>query len=590
MSIFNVFSLIGGLALFLYGMNVMGDGLTKAAGSRLERILEKLTSSPVKGVLLGALVTAVIQSSSATTVMVVGFVNSGIMKLRQAVGVIMGANIGTTITSWILSLSGIEGDNIFIKMLKPSSFSPILAAVGVILIMFFKGEKKRNAGQILIGFAILMFGMETMSDAVSPLADVPEFTNILLMFSNPVLGMLAGALLTAVIQSSSASVGILQALCLTGAVTYSSAIPIIMGQNIGTCVTALLSSVGAKKNAKRAAFVHLYFNVIGTLLFMIVFYTVNSFVDFSFMSEAAGPAGIAVVHTVFNLAAAICLLPFGRLLEKLATLTIRDEEKKDDMAEALELEPLKHLDVRFLEQPAFAASQSLNVMTEMAKLSSEALGISLSLLDDYTDEKYDRVENLEKIVDIYEDELGTYMVSTSEKELSVPVSRAISTGLHCIGDLERISDHAISIAVIYSKLNKGKIKFSEKAVSELGIYAKAINEIMELTVEALEKDDMNVALRIEALEDVINDINADVKKHHIKRLQKGKCSVETGISFENVINNYENVADHCSNVAVTLLQSETDSFDTHEYLKNLKQESNVEFHGMYLLYKEKYSL
>ena len=583
MSIFDVLALFGGLALFLFGMNVMGDGLTRAAGGKMERILEKLTSTPIKGVLLGAAVTAVIQSSSATTVMVVGFVNSGIMKLRQAVGIIMGANIGTTVTSWILSLSGIQGDSIWIQMLKPSSFSPILAVIGIAFLMFSKNEKKHDIGMIFLGFTILMYGMDAMSGAVAPLADVPEFANVLLMFSNPVLGMIVGALFTAIIQSSSASVGILQALCMTGAVTYGTALPIIMGQNIGTCVTALLSSIGAKKNAKRAAFVHLYFNLIGTILFMIVFYSINAFVNFGVLQDMATPAGIAVIHSIFNILTTIVLLPFGKGLEKLATLTIR--EKEEPVEEIAELVPLKHLDARFLEQPAFAVTQSMDVMNQMAGYSAEALYDSLELLKDYSDEKWQRVEALEDIVDKYEDELGTYLAKVSGKELAEEDSKRVSNGLHCIGDLERISDHALAIAEIYAKMHKEEMVFSDKAMAELNLYSNAVYEIMSMTCKALNEDDMKIAKRIEPLEEVINGLNATIKKQHIKRLQKGKCTIELGIALENLLNNYERVADHCSNVAASLLQVKTDSFDTHEYLNRVKQESNVEFQAMYSMYK-----
>ena len=588
MSIFDVLALFGGLALFLFGMNVMGDGLTRAAGGKMERILEKLTSTPIKGVLLGAAVTAVIQSSSATTVMVVGFVNSGIMKLRQAVGIIMGANIGTTVTSWILSLSGIQGDSIWIQMLKPSSFSPILAVIGIAFLMFSKNEKKHDIGMIFLGFTILMYGMDAMSGAVAPLADVPEFANVLLMFSNPVLGMIVGTLFTAIIQSSSASVGILQALCMTGAVTYGTALPIIMGQNIGTCVTALLSSIGAKKNAKRAAFVHLYFNLIGTILFMIVFYSINACVNFGVLQDMATPAGIAVIHSIFNILTTIVLLPFGKGLEKLATLTIR--EKEEPVEEIAELVPLKHLDARFLEQPAFAVTQSMDVMNQMAGYSAEALYDSLELMKDYSDEKWQRVEALEDIVDKYEDELGTYLAKVSGKELAEEDSKRVSNGLHCIGDLERISDHALAIAEIYAKMHKEEMVFSDKAMAELNLYSNAVYEIMSMTCKALNEDDMKIAKRIEPLEEVINGLNATIKKQHIKRLQKGKCTIELGIALENLLNNYERVADHCSNVAASLLQVKTDSFDTHEYLNRVKQESNIEFQAMYSMYKEKYSL
>ena len=457
MDIFGVLTMIGGLALFLYGMNLMGDGLSNASGGRLEKILEKLTSNPIKAVLLGAGVTAVIQSSSATTVMVVGFVNSGIMKLSQAVGIIMGANIGTTITSWILSLSGIESSNIFMKMLKPTSFSPILAIIGVAFLMFSKKDKKKDIGMILVGFAILMTGMDTMSGAVKPLANVPEFTNILLMFSNPILGMAAGAILTAVIQSSSASVGILQALCVTGAVSYSTALPIIMGQNIGTCVTALISGIGASKNARRASLVHLYFNLIGTIVFMIVFYILNAAIGFTFMTEAANGAGIAVIHTVFNVCATLILLPFSGLLEKLACLTI-----KDDVVEVVETQAdqdFRLLDARFLDTPGLAVEQCREVARNMAELSKEAFFLSMGLFSEYSEEKAERVKFLENEIDRYEDTLGSYLVKLGQKQMSERDNHTVSIILQCLNEFERISDHAVTVMASAKEMNeKGLLK------------------------------------------------------------------------------------------------------------------------------------
>ena len=424
MSIFNAIALIGGLALFLYGMNLLGEGLSKTSGGKLESILEKLTSNPIKGVLLGAGVTAVIQSSSATTVMVVGFVNSGIMKLHQAVGIIMGANIGTTATSWLLSLTGIQGDSFFINMLKPMSFSPILAIIGVIMIMFCKKEKKHDIGKILIGFAILMYGMEAMSSAVKPLADVPEFTHILTMFSNPVLGMLAGLVLTAIIQSSSASVGILQALCATGSVTFATALPIIMGQNIGTCVTAMISAIGAKKNAKRAALVHLYFNIIGTLVFMCLFYLINAFIHFEFLSQGATPVGIATIHSVFNIFATIILLPFGKGLEKLACLSVRDDKEREETIDANRDFDL--LDERFLDKTSLAMEHCRMVTNNMADLSREALFKSLDLFSDFSEEKAGDVCDIEERVDKYEDVLGTYLMKLSSRDLTEQDSETLN--------------------------------------------------------------------------------------------------------------------------------------------------------------------
>lgn len=587
MDILSVLNMIGGLALFLYGMNAMGDGLAKTAGSRLEKILEKLTSSPIRGVLLGIGVTAVIQSSSATTVMVVGFVNSGIMKLTQAVGIIMGANVGTTVTSWLLSLTGIEGGNLFVQMLKPTSFSPVLAIVGVVFILFSKSEFKKDVGNILIGFAILMFGMNMMSEAVKPLADVPEFTNLFIMFKNPILGMLVGAALTAIIQSSSASVGILQAMCMTGAVSYGAAIPIIMGQNIGTCVTAMLSSIGANKNARRAALVHLYFNIIGTALFMVVFYSINIFVDFSFLGDAIGVAGVAVIHSIFNVAATLVLLPFGNAIVKLACLTIKDDDV--DAADIQGEDRTMALDVRFLDKPGFAVAQCKNAAVKMAYLTKEAMTQAISLLDSYDQDKADKVMELENLIDHYEDRLGTYMVKLSAKTLSEYDSQTVSILLHSISDFERISDHAVNIAGTAKELYDKKENFSEKAWEELGVATKAINEIMDLSFKVFEDEDTMLADSVEPLEEVIDNLQVELKKRHIKRLQGGKCTIGLGFAFSDIMANYERVADHCSNIAVCIIEVKADEFETHEYLDHIKAD-NPEFDQMYKNYKKKYAL
>lgn len=585
MNIFNFLTMLGGLALFLYGMNTMGDGLAKAAGGKLERILEKLTSTPLKGVLLGAVVTAVIQSSSATTVMVVGFVNSGIMKLSQAVGIIMGANIGTTMTSWILSLSGIEGESFWVQMLKPTSFCPILALIGIVLLLFVKDEKKHDLGRILLGFAVLMFGMDTMSSAVKPLANVPEFTGILTMFANPFLGMLAGTVLTAIIQSSSASVGILQAFCATGGVSYGVAIPIIMGQNIGTCVTALISAIGAKKNARRAAFVHLYFNIIGTMLFMIGFYTVNAFVQFTFLGDAANAAGIAVIHSLFNVAATIVLLPFSRGLEKLALLTVRgkDEEEEENMPKELGV-----LDERFLEKPAFAVAQCVAASNKMAELTEKSLLLSTQLYGTYDASVVKQVETLEKQVDRFEDLLGAYLVKLSAKALSTSDNQKVAMILHCIGNFERISDHALNIAQIAAEMNKKKVEFSDKAKEELGNYINALQEIVGITTRCFCTRNIPMARKVEPLEEVINVINAKAKKRHIKRLQKGKCTIAASVYYEDLLTNLERVSDHCSNVAIGLIQSREDSYEAHTYASALKQEDAPEFRQMYAEFGQKY--
>lgn len=589
MDIFSILSMIGGLAMFLYGMETMGDGLAKTAGGKLEQILEKLTSTPIKGVLLGAAVTAVIQSSSATTVMVVGFVNSGIMKLSQAVGIIMGANVGTTVTSWIVSLAGIESNNILLQFLKPTSFCPILALIGIIFIMFTKDEKKHDIGGILLGFAVLMFGMDTMSNAVKPLADVPEFTGILTMFSNPLLGMLAGAILTAVIQSSSASVGILQALCATGSVTFGTALPIIMGQNIGTCITALISAIGAKKNAKRAAFVHLYFNIIGTVLFMIVFYTLNAFLHFAFLGQATNAAGVAVIHSVFNVIATICLLPFHRLLEKLATITVRGNDEDEEEMEGLPTE-LALLDERFLEKPAFAVGHCVTVARKMAEVTEESLVLATNLLDHYDKKTAKRVAVLESQIDTFEDMLGTYMIKLSSKPLSVADNQTITTILHCSGNFERISDHAMNICETAQEMHKKELVFSEKASAELQTYIQALRKIVSMTMQAFNTDDYDLAKHVEPLEDVIDGINSKAKKHHIKRLQKGKCTIALSVPFEDLLTNFERVSDHCSNVAVCMIQTKDDVYDTHEYLDTLKENNTPEFRAMYKEYKEKYGL
>ena len=594
MDIFGFLTMIGGLALFLYGMNMLGDGLAKMAGSRLEQILEKLTSTPIRAVLLGAAVTGVIQSSSATTVMVVGFVNSGIMKLSQAVGIIMGANIGTTVTSWILSLSGVEGDSLWVQMLKPSSFSPILALVGVVLLLFFKDEKKKDIGTIMLGFAVLMFGMETMSGAVKPLADVPEFTHLFVAFKNPILGMLVGAVLTAIIQSSSASVGILQAMCATGAVSFGAAIPIIMGQNIGTCVTALISSIGANRNAKRAALVHLYFNLISTTIFMVVFYTLNAFLNFAFLDSPAPVAGIAVVHTTFNVAATIVLLPFSKGLERLAVLTIPDkatdvEEQVQKQQTADVDEGMKLLDERFLDHPAFAVAQAKTAAVDMAKLVNEALTLAIPLYQDYDKKKVQTICEIEERVDQYEDVLGTYLVRLCAKPLAEHDNHVLTTLLHSISDLERMADHAVNLAQNAQRMKKEKANFSKKAQAELELFSSAMNEILSLTFTVFENEDAGQAANIEPLEEVIDDLKEEIRTRHIRRLAKGKCTIELGFALTDIVTNYERIADHCSNIAVAVIQMDEKEHDVHKYLGQVKTQ-DPQFAQMYRMYKEKYLL
>lgn len=590
MDIFGVLSLIGGLAIFLYGMDLLGEGLTGASGGKLEKILEKLTSNPLKAVLLGAGVTAVIQSSSATTVMVVGFVNSGIMKLSQAVGVIMGANIGTTITSWILSLTGIESSNIFISLLKPTSFSPVLAAVGIVFLMFLKKDSLKNPGKIMIGFALLMYGMDAMSSSVAPLAEVPQFASILTAFSNPVLGMLAGMLFTAVIQSSSASVGILQALCSTGILSYATALPIIMGQNIGTCVTALLSSIGATKNGKRAAIIHLYFNVIGTVTFMIVFYALNAVIHFSFLNLTAQEFGIAVIHTAFNIITTAYLLPLRKVLEKLAYATIKLDDDEKRIMDNRSGNEFALLDDRFLEAPSLAVEHCKQVINKMADISRESLFISMSLIGGYDEEQALRVGELETRADKYEDALGTYIMKISTKNLKKEDSEMLNVMLHCIGDFERISDYACNLCDSARELQQKNMQFSPKAKTELDILSSAVREAVDISFDAFKSNNKNEADKVEPLEELIDTLAVELKARHIRRLREGKCTIELGFAHSDILNNLERVADHCSNIAVDVIQSDQLEFDAHEYLDRIKNKDNQQFARDYKAYKEKYRL
>lgn len=586
MDIFNILNMIGGLSLFLYGMSLMGSELSKVAGGKLEMILEKLTKKRIMAVLLGAGVTAVIQSSSATTVMVVGFVNSGIMKLSQAVGIIMGANIGTTVTSWLLSLTGIQGSTIWLKLLKPSSFSPVLAAIGIIMIMASKDESKnKDIGGILLGFAILMFGMETMSSSVSGLANNPKFTSFMTAFSNPILGMATGAIITAIIQSSSASVGILQALCATGTVQYGVALPIIMGQNIGTCITAIISSIGANKNAKRAAMIHLYFNLIGTISFMIVFYAINHFVNFAFLNSSANAAGIAVIHSLFNICATIVLFPFSNMLVKLAILTIpdgkkKDENKNDDLS----------LDERFLQSPAFAMELCKSKAHDMANAVRKAIDLSLEVLINYDEKKAKEVIKLEQKVDEYEDVLGTYLIKLSSKDLSTEDSQNMSIILHSISDLERISDHAMKIVKASEQLTNKGLSFTPKAKLEIETLGRAVDDICNLTFDGFCKDDVSMELHVEPLEEAIDTLVKEIKENHIKRLQNGKCTIQMGFILEDVLGSLERVSDHCSNIAIEMITIYENGYNTHEYYKALKPSERDKFNNEYESLLRKYAI
>ena len=584
MDIFSVISFLGGPAFFLYGMSLLGDGLSRASGGKMEKILEKLTSSRIKAVLLGAGVTAVIQSSSATTVMVVGFVNAGIMKLNQAVGLIMGANIGTTATSWILSLTGIEGSNFFLKMLKPTSFAPILAIIGAFILMFAKSEKKKNVATIMVGFAILMSGMTAMSSAVEPLAEVPEFGQILVKFANPVAGVLAGMIITAVIQSSSASVGILQALCATGNVTYGLAIPIIMGQNIGTCITAIMSAIGANKNAKRAAAIHLYFNLIGTVVCLVLFYGINVFVHFDFLADAIGPANIAIIHSVFNIFTTVILLPFGNQLVKLAQLTVGKHEEKEVSNEM----QIPVLDERFLERPAVAAEYSYVAAKRMAYLSRESLLSSLELFDNYDEKKAERIIELEDTVDQYEDKIGSYLVQLSSKTLSDSDSRSMTMLLHCIGDFERISDHAVSLMRSAKEMKEKDLHFSDHAEAEMSIFRAAVRDIVDTAFSAFVTNNVKEAKKVEPLEDVIDDINIQVRNRHVRRLQEGRCTIQLGFVLSDMCTDMERISDHCSNISAYQVQQHESEYDPHEYSSEIRD--HEDFRQQRERYRELYEL
>ena len=584
MTIFNVFTLMGGIAMFLYGMDLMGKALEQTAGSKLQGILSTMTSSPIRGLLLGMAVTAVIQSSGATTVMAVGFVNSGLMELHQAISVIMGANVGTTVTGWLLSLSGLEGDSFLTKMMNPTAWSPILGFIGIWLYMIGK-DRKRGVGKILLGFSILMAGMNTMSHAMSPLADEPWFMDLFLSFKNPILGVIAGAVLTAVLQSSSASVGILQALTSTGAVTYSAAVPIIMGQNIGTTVTALISSAGANKNAKRTAFVHLYFNLIGTLVFLCGFYGLHALLGFSFYNETANTFGIAIVHTIFNIVTTAILLPFNRVLEKLAILTVPDS--KDQAGEQHSL-----LDERLLSTPSVAVGRAMLTGGDMAEICRTSLLQAMSLTHKWDEAIADEVNRKEDAVDHYEDVLGTYLVKLSAKALSREDNRTINTLLHTINDLERISDHSVNLLKAGQEIQEKSIHFSHEAIDDLSVLEAAVQDIVNRTVDAFQKNDCYAAGKIEPLEQVVDGLVREVKTRHIARLQAGACTIEYGFVLDDLLTNYERVCDHCSNVAVAQIEVAQDSFDTHAYLNELRHGNDTkeseEFHRRLDRYRERY--
>lgn len=580
MDIFNVLSMIGGLCLFLFGMNVMGQALERRAGNGLKSVLGRLTGSRAAGLLTGLGVTAVIQSSSATTVMVVGFVNSGLMTLGQSINVIMGANIGTTVTAWILSLAGIDGSNIWVRLLKPSSFTPVLALVGIILYMFCKKDKKRDTGLILLGFATLMFGMESMTGAVSGLKDIPGFQQLFLVFSSPVLGVLVGALLTAIIQSSSASVGILQALASTGAVSYGAAIPIIMGQNIGTCVTALISSVGTNKNARRAAMVHLSFNVIGTAVWLAIYCVIRALLAPALLSEPVSLLGIAVIHSIFNLLCTLLMLPLGGFLEKLVCVIVPDKKEQERQSP---------LDERLLVTPALALAQSRKVALEMADTASRALRGAIRCFTSYTPELAESIRRDESACDSYEDMLGTYLVKISSARMGTAESEEATAILKSIGDFERISDHAVNILESAEELRSKKLTLTEPALREYDVISAAVCEALELAARAFADNDTTVAAEVEPLEQVIDGLKEQLRTRHILRMQEGKCSIEVGFVWSDMLTNLERVSDHCSNIAGCVIDTAQHNLNMHELLRTAKS-GNSDYDRRYSEFSDKYSI
>lgn len=584
MDFFSILTLIGGLAMFLYGMDVMGDGLKMLSGSKLEMILSKLTSNRLKGFLLGFVVTAVIQSSSATTVMLVGFVNSGIMKLGQTISIIMGANVGTTVTSWLLSLSGLSGDTFWIKIFKPTSFTPILAAIGILLQMAGKKDKHKYIGAILLGFSVLMFGMNTMSDAVSGLKDSPAFARLLIMFSNPVMGILAGTILTAIIQSSSASVGILQALSLTGTITFSTAFPIILGQNIGTTITPILSAINGNTDSKRVAISCLYIKLLGVIAVTVPFYLINSFVGFKFMNDTVGAAYIAIIHTVFNVISTVILIPFCKWIEKLADATIK--AKKDER----QIDVFDTLDERFLSIPGFAVEKCRELVCQMARISEKSVIKATGLLKDFDEAIAKSITEDEDLVDMYEDKISTYLVHLASRNLSDAESREVTKLLHVVGDVERISDHAENIMDVAQEIRDKEINFSEEAQAEIAVITEAVCEILSIATDALVEENCDVAMKVEPLEQIIDKLKSKIKSNHVRRLREGDCTIELGFILSDLLNNYERVSDHCSNIAVCILEIANNSFETHEYLSHVKNDGENHFFEQFAEYQKKYQI
>ena len=584
MDLFSILTLIGGLALFLYGMNTMGGGLKKLSGGKLESILGNLTSTRLRGFFLGFAVTAIIQSSSATTVMLVGFVNAGIMTLGQTIGIILGANIGTTVTAWLLSLTEISGGASFVlKLCKPSSFTPILAVIGVIMTMTAKKDKKKDIGTILIGFAVLMFGMETMSGAMDGLGESQAFKNLLVMFKNPFLGILSGTLLTAIIQSSSASVGILQALSMASFIPISTALPIILGQNIGTTITPILSSISGNTDSKRVALACLYIKIIGVIVITVAFYALDAAMNFAFMDLKSSPVNIALIHTAFNILSTIILMPFCKLIEKLTIISVK--EKKNETQDVF-----SSLDDRFLSVPSFAVETCRQLVSDMATRSKKSLFDSIQLLENYDEDMAKQIVESETEIDHYEDKTSSYLLKVSERTLSQKDSREVSQLLHVIGDIERISDHSVNILEAAQEIRDKGITFSEEAQKELRVISNAVREILSLSVEALVHEDINLAKKVEPLEQIIDKLKYKIKNNHVERLRQGNCTIELGFVLSDLINNFERVADHCSNIAVCLIEIDNNSFETHEYLSNVKETGANEFFEYYDMYKQRYSL
>lgn len=585
MGVTAILSLLSGVALFLFGMSLMGDGLKKVAGNKLELILYKLTNTPIKGVLLGAVVTAVIQSSSATSVMVVGFVNSGMMKVTQAIGIIMGANIGTSITGWILCLSYIDGSSGIAQLLSTATISAVVAIVGIIFKMVLRKAIYHNIGDIMLGFSILMMGMQTMSGAVAPLKENEHFVNALTMFSNPFMGILVGILITAVLQSASASVGILQALSVTGSVSFSAALPIVMGIGVGAACPVLLSSIGTNKNGKRTALIYLINDLFGMIFWSVVFYSVNAFVHFPFMDAVMSPVWIALMNTVFRTATIAVLLPCIRLIEKLVFRLVQDTE--EDMEEQADFDLLEE---RFLAYPDLAITQSHLAMNGMAKKARKNILRSFSLLWDYSDEKYNKVQEKENLIDKYEDKLGTYLMQLTGREMTIAQTKQVSKFLHTISDFERLGDHAVNISRVAEELNDKKILFSEDAKRELEVVFAAVREIVAMTVTAFVEDDLQLAGQVEPLRELITILCNDLKSHHITRLQNGKCEMKHGFAFNDLLTNLERIGAHCSNVAVAMIELEAEEFDTHEYLKSVRERKNQAYRTRFSEYEEKYNI